>query len=79
MVKKVALVEARHMGGTCVNVGCVPKKVMWYGAHVAEAIHNYAPDYGFDVTVNKFDWKTLVKSREDYIKRIHASYDKRPR
>ncbi len=73
--KKVALVEAKHMGGTCVNVGCVPKKVMWYGAHVAEAIHSYAPDYGFDVTVNKFDWKTLVKSREDYIKRIHGSYD----
>jgi glutathione reductase (NADPH) len=55
-------------------VGCVPKKVMWFGAHVAEAINLYAPDYGFDVTVNSFNWQTLVNSREAYIKRIHASY-----
>jgi len=74
--KKVALIEGRHMGGTCVNVGCVPKKTMWYGAQVAEAIHRYAPDYGFDVTVNKFDWKTLVNSRQAYIERIHGSYDR---
>lgn len=72
--KKVAIVEARHIGGTCVNVGCVPKKAMWYGAQVAEAINLYAPDYGFDVTVNRFDWKTLVDSREAYIERIHGSY-----
>jgi glutathione reductase (NADPH) len=72
--KKVALVEANSIGGTCVNVGCVPKKVMWFGAHVAEAINLYAPDYGFDVTVNSFNWQTLVNSREAYIKRIHASY-----
>ena len=74
--KKVAIVEAKHIGGTCVNVGCVPKKAMWFGAQVAEAIHRYAPDYGFDVSVNKFDWATLVKSREEYIKRIHGSYDR---
>ncbi|GAC99993.1 glutathione-disulfide reductase [Agarivorans albus] len=74
--QKVALVEARHVGGTCVNVGCVPKKAMWFGAQVAEAIHRYAPDYGFDVQVNKFDWSTLVASREAYIKRIHGSYDR---
>ncbi len=73
---KVLLIEAKHVGGTCVNVGCVPKKVMWYGAHVAEALHLYAKDYGFDVSVNKFNWQTLVDSREAYIKRIHASYDK---
>ena len=72
--KKVAVIEATAIGGTCVNVGCVPKKVMWFGAHVAEAINLYAPDYGFDVTVNKFDWQTLVDSREAYIKRIHGSY-----
>ncbi len=74
--KKVAIVEASAMGGTCVNLGCVPKKAMWYGAQVAEAIHRYAPDYGFDVTVNNFSWKTLVNSREAYISRIHASYDR---
>ncbi|WP_432455701.1 MULTISPECIES: glutathione-disulfide reductase [unclassified Agarivorans] len=74
--QKVALIEARHVGGTCVNVGCVPKKAMWFGAQVAEAIHRYAPDYGFDLQVNQFDWATLVASREAYIKRIHGSYDR---
>ncbi|MGJ8679233.1 glutathione-disulfide reductase [Paraglaciecola sp.] len=72
--KKVAVIEAVDVGGTCVNVGCVPKKVMWFGAHVAEAINLYAPDYGFDITVNNFNWQTLVDSREAYIKRIHTSY-----
>ncbi|MFT5789296.1 MAG: glutathione reductase (NADPH) [Shewanella sp.] len=73
---KVLLIEAKELGGTCVNVGCVPKKVMWYGAQVAEAMHLYAKDYGFDVTVNNFDWSTLVASREAYIDRIHGSYDR---
>ncbi|PMG30504.1 glutathione-disulfide reductase [Shewanella sp. 10N.286.52.C2] len=71
---KVLVIEAKHVGGTCVNVGCVPKKVMWYGAHVAEAMNLYAKDYGFDVTVNKFDWNTLVDNREAYIGRIHDAY-----
>ncbi|WP_028766780.1 glutathione-disulfide reductase [Shewanella fidelis] len=73
---KVLLIEAKELGGTCVNVGCVPKKVMWYGAQVAEAMHLYAKDYGFDVSVNKFDWSTLVASREAYIDRIHGAYDR---
>ncbi|MGI2897829.1 glutathione-disulfide reductase [Shewanella algae] len=73
---KVLLIEAKHLGGTCVNVGCVPKKVMWYGAQVAEAMHLYAKDYGFDVSVNQFDWNTLVASREAYIERIHGSYER---
>lgn len=73
--KKVALIEAKAIGGTCVNVGCVPKKAMWFGAQVAETIHRYAPDYGFELDVKNFSWKTLVDSREAYIKRIHGSYD----
>ncbi|WP_439295064.1 glutathione-disulfide reductase [Lonepinella sp. BR2882] len=72
--KKCAIIEAKHLGGTCVNVGCVPKKVMFYGAQIAEAIHHYAPDYGFDVNVNKFDFSKLVESRQAYIGRIHTSY-----
>ncbi|MBE3672476.1 glutathione-disulfide reductase [Pseudoalteromonas distincta] len=72
---KVALIEAKHMGGTCVNVGCVPKKVMWHGAQVAEAINLYAPDYGFNVEVKGFDWSKLLESREAYIGRIHKGYD----
>ncbi|MCG9697941.1 glutathione-disulfide reductase [Shewanella sp. Isolate11] len=73
---KVLLIEAKALGGTCVNVGCVPKKVMWYGAQVAEAMHLYAKDYGFDVSVNQFDWSKLVESREAYIERIHGAYDR---
>lgn len=73
--KKCAIIEAKHLGGTCVNVGCVPKKVMFYGAQVAEAINNYAPAYGFDVEVKKFDYAKLVESRQAYIGRIHASYN----
>ncbi|WP_294033845.1 glutathione-disulfide reductase [uncultured Moraxella sp.] len=72
--KKCAIIEAKHIGGTCVNIGCVPKKVMWYGAHIADAIHKYAPDYGFDVTVNRFDFQTLIANRQAYIGRIHQSY-----
>lgn len=72
--QKCAIIEAKHLGGTCVNVGCVPKKVMFYGAQIAEAIHHYAPDYGFDVSVNHFDYAKLVESRQAYIERIHASY-----
>nr|WP_314740063.1 glutathione-disulfide reductase [uncultured Haemophilus sp.] len=73
--KKCAIIEAKHLGGTCVNVGCVPKKVMFYGAHIADAINLYAPDYGFDVEVKSFDYKKLVESREAYIGRIHTSYN----
>lgn len=73
--KKCALIEAKDLGGTCVNVGCVPKKVMWHAAQIAEAIHNYGPDYGFDTTVNRFDWDKLIASRTAYIDRIHTSYD----
>ncbi|MFA5488598.1 MAG: FAD-dependent oxidoreductase, partial [Candidimonas sp.] len=73
--KKCALIEAKAIGGTCVNVGCVPKKVMWHAAQIAESIHRYGPDYGFEATVNRFDWAALVKNRSAYIDRIHASYE----
>ncbi len=73
---KVALIEAKDLGGTCVNVGCVPKKVMWHGAQVAEAINLYSADYGFDVEVKGFDWSKLVENRQAYIGRIHQSYDR---
>nr|WP_154324381.1 glutathione-disulfide reductase [Pantoea sp. 201603H] len=73
--QKCALIEAKDLGGTCVNVGCVPKKVMWHAAQIAEAIHQYGPDYGFDTTVNQFNWATLIKNRSAYIDRIHTSYE----
>lgn len=73
--KKCALIEAGDLGGTCVNVGCVPKKVMWHAAHIADAIHRYGPDYGFETGQSHLDWDRLVSSRNAYIDRIHRSYE----
>ena len=71
--KKAAVIEMKKMGGTCVNVGCVPKKVMWFGAGLAHALRD-AQGYGFDVMVNDFDWGTLVQARDNYIKGITDWY-----
>lgn len=73
--KKCALIESDRLGGTCVNVGCVPKKVMWYAAHIAEAIQNMGPAYGFQSPNHQFDWPTLVSHRDAYIKRLNDIYD----
>ncbi|MGL4979272.1 MAG: FAD-dependent oxidoreductase, partial [Plesiomonas sp.] len=67
--KKCALIEAKALGGTCVNVGCVPKKVMWHGAQIAEAMNLDAADYGFDVDVKRFNFSKLLENREAYIDR----------
>lgn len=72
--KKCALIEKAEIGGTCVNVGCVPKKVMWYAAQIAEIIQKYGLDYGFNSKLESFDWQTLIKNRQAYIERIHQSY-----
>ncbi|XPF95036.1 glutathione-disulfide reductase [Colwellia sp. RE-S-Sl-9] len=71
--KKVAIIEAKTVGGTCVNVGCVPKKAMWYAGQIADAL-KYSADYGFKVVNNGYNWSTMVKNREEYIQRIHAAY-----
>ncbi|MBX2839929.1 MAG: glutathione-disulfide reductase [Gammaproteobacteria bacterium] len=63
------------LGGTCVNRGCVPKKVMWYGASMHHWLHD-AASYGFDIAVNGFDWSQLVEKREAYIHNINKAYDK---
>lgn len=73
---KVILFEGKAVGGTCVNVGCVPKKVMWYGAQVAETLNHYAAEYGFDVETKGFNFQTLKANREAYIDRIHGSYER---
>ena len=73
--KKAAIIEAKLIGGTCVNVGCVPKKAMWYAGQIADALR-YAPDYGFNAPLQSFDWSTLVKNREAYIERIHGAYQR---
>jgi glutathione reductase (NADPH) len=70
---KVAVIEAGKLGGTCVNVGCVPKKVMWYAAHIAETLHD-ATDYGFQFSQPSFDWQKLVTQRQHYIQRLNQIY-----
>ena len=70
---KTAIVEAGAIGGTCVNRGCVPKKVMWNTAAIAEMLHD-APDYGFDVHSRGFDWIAVKRARDAYIERLHGIY-----
>jgi glutathione reductase (NADPH) len=71
---KVVLFENERLGGTCVNVGCVPKKVMWNTAFVNEVLHD-AKDYGFDVTQNgDFNWAAIKEKRDAYIKRLNGIY-----
>jgi len=70
---KSAVVESGKMGGTCVNVGCVPKKIMWFGANLAHALDD-ARAYGFDVDKRGFDWQHLVQKRDQYISGINSWY-----
>lgn len=70
---KVLLIEEGRLGGTCVNVGCVPKKVMW---HAVQLMHGFsdAEDYGFSVAKPVHDWGKLVERRETYIRRLNEIY-----
>lgn len=70
---RVALVEARELGGTCVNRGCVPKKLFVYGARHAHALHDAAA-YGWTVDAPRFDWKTLVANKDREIARLNGIY-----
>ncbi len=72
---KVAVIEGNLLGGTCVNRGCVPKKITWYAAKVADAIQTYGPGYGFDTTINEFNYQTFKVSRDAYIERSRNSYN----
>lgn len=72
--KKCAVIEVKTVGGTCVNVGCVPKKVMWFAANTATQI-NSASGFGFDLNINDFSWKKLKDGRDNYIKGITQWYD----
>ncbi len=72
---KVLLAESARLGGTCVNVGCVPKKVMWNAAHIAEAATD-ALHYGFDLEYRGHDWSALRRSRDAYITRLNGIYER---
>lgn len=73
---RVALLEPHLLGGTCVNVGCVPKKAMWLAADVAARLQ-LAPTLGFPVQPAPLDWPEFIVHRERYIENIHASYRRR--
>ncbi|HLQ85047.1 MAG TPA: glutathione-disulfide reductase [Salinisphaeraceae bacterium] len=72
---RVALIEQARLGGTCVNVGCVPKKVMWHAAEFADQAAD-AGGYGFSMTGLAHDWATLCANRETFIKRLNGIYER---
>ena len=71
---KVAICEEYRYGGTCVIRGCVPKKMMVYAAHYHEDFID-AESYGWDVTVNGFDWATLIANKDREIDRLNGIYE----
>ncbi len=70
---KVAVIEGGRLGGTCVNVGCVPKKVMWTAANLAHQLH-HAAGYGFDIEQTGYDWARFKANRDAYIERLNGIY-----
>ncbi len=72
---KAAVIESHRLGGTCVNVGCVPKKVMWNAAGVASSLGD-ATDYGFDVKLGDNDWPLLKRKRDAYVLRLNGIYER---
>ena len=73
---KGLLIEGNELGGTCVNVGCVPKKVMWHASQISESLKLYAADYGFSFDNVEFDFLKLIGNRSAYIDRIHGAYER---
>ncbi|KYQ90755.1 glutathione reductase [Tieghemostelium lacteum] len=70
---KTALIETTVMGGTCVNLGCVPKKVMWNTATIMETL-KHADAYGFKFDKLDFNWNVIKQARDAYIKRLNGIY-----
>jgi glutathione reductase (NADPH) len=70
---KVAVAEERYLGGTCVNVGCIPKKLLVYGAHFSEDFVD-AKNYGWTVPEPSFDWRTLIANKDKEIARLNGIY-----
>ncbi|MDX5373731.1 MAG: glutathione-disulfide reductase [Pseudomonadaceae bacterium] len=70
---RVAVAESRYLGGTCVNVGCVPKKLLVYGAHFAEDFEQ-AAGFGWNLGAADFDWPTLIANKNREIQRLNGIY-----
>ena len=71
---RVGIAEDRYLGGTCVNVGCVPKKLFVYGSHFAEEFHD-ARGFGWDASRPAFDWPTLRDNKNSEIARLNGVYE----
>ncbi len=72
---KVAISEDRYLGGTCVNVGCVPKKLLVYASHFSEDFKNSA-GFGWTREPAQFNWQTLIQNKNNEIKRLNKVYEK---
>jgi len=72
---RVAIAESKDLGGTCVNVGCIPKKLMSYSAHFHDDFAD-AAGFGWTVGESKFDWQTLIASKDKEIARLNGIYRK---
>ena len=70
---RCAVIETGRLGGTCVNVGCVPKKVMWYAASLGHNL-NDAQDYGFSTQHDGFNWQKMKQGRDAYVQRLNDIY-----
>lgn len=73
--RKTLIIDPDPLGGTCVNRGCVPKKVMWYAAHIAHTVKD-APALGVHAYLERVDWDSLVKGRDAFIDDIHGYWDR---
>lgn len=71
---RVAVIEEQYLGGTCVNVGCIPKKLMSYAAHFQDDFHD-SRNYGWSLGSKSFDWNTLLLNKDKEIARLNQVYD----
>ncbi len=74
--KKVAVAEDRYLGGTCVNVGCIPKKLLVYASHYSEDFEHAQQGYGWTLGPRSFDWATFIAKKDTEIQRLNDFHDR---
>ena len=73
---RTAVVEERELGGTCVNVGCVPKKLLVYASHFREELEQAEAGYGWRLGSRSFDWATFLANKDAEIERLNRVYER---
>ena len=71
---RVAVAEERRLGGTCVNVGCIPKKLLVYASHFREEFEAAEQGFGWTLGPRSFDWPTLIANKDREITRLNGIY-----